>query len=67
MMKQAVYLGVKVFLWARQVRSENIKVQHAPLVEKQAVNIFFKTKQVCHSVLSFHMLLYAISSHFASA
>ena len=71
MMKQAVYLGVKVFLWARQVRSENTKVQHVPLVEKQAVNIFFKTKhglvQVCHSVLSFHMLLYAISSHFASA
>ena len=70
MMKQAVYLGVKVFLWARQVRSENTKVQHVPLVEKQAVNIFFKSKhwlvQVCHSVLSFHMLLYAIISHFAS-
>ena len=41
MMKQAVYLGVKVFLWARQVRSENTKVQHVPLVEKQAVNILF--------------------------
>ena len=65
MMKQAVYLGVKVFLWARQVRSENTKVQHVPLVEKQAVNIFFfKSKhglvQVCHSVLSFHMLLFPL-------
>ena len=57
-----VYLGVKVFLWARQVRSENTKVQHVPLVEKQAVNIFFKTKhglvQVCHSVLSFPYLIF---------
>ena len=56
MMTQAVYLGVKVFLWARQVRSENTKVHHVPLVEKQAVNLFFQKEFLACASVSFCLI-----------